>query len=688
MWLKPGIIAAASGVVALARRTPPPYFFSTTIFPAALTYNPNGTSAATRWGTTYNTSTFRPTGTQYYVSTTGDDTNGNGSSGSPWATLQHAHDTAAAGSRIMVAPGRYAQVAITKNISFEATTADTVYVGTFLKNSDVATWGTLASGRQQVTLNSGYIYGFVDLSETYSEPDLRNYPKVAQHSPTAATDIAVSQTHSRPGIYVPKSSASYLGAASGRDLTNSFDTALLAWANSSTNRPFTIAAGLTVYSYGIFWVGGKERTIGTSGSGLSTLFVMEKGGALGQGSDNTYDNTAPSNTDQVIKSYGTFVMKDSCVIGSNLVYQDAIDFDSQGGSSGMYLNSVIGQGGNRSGDQASTTHQIKYGILCVNSVMFDSASMIGDIGPTLAGYFGLKCLNGPSSKYGPTLYQAGAGNDVHFSDIVITGTVGSYDYGNQATDYAYDYDHSIVGLRSPGPGTILDYYNQTDPTGDSILAQIIVDPAYLYQTSDTSQPVTASGQAVGRIQDPSNPSQYWTVPYGALTYVDDGVHKRLDTNTVGRIALNGRSTPFGVSDAIIGIKSSDTSYTLFGNEIAGLHKWPEVFSSGQFPTNAAYCTATTATYKVDNVGPKTTKTQMLTAINTGAAHVVSAENIDLSHSMWNRLSVLGSSGSTQGASYDFTGSMYGLIIQRHTGNATFLNSSKATVAAASGVTLS
>ncbi len=43
----------------------------------------------------------------FYVATDGDDTTGNGSSGSPWATITHAVDTVPDGSLVLVRPGTY-----------------------------------------------------------------------------------------------------------------------------------------------------------------------------------------------------------------------------------------------------------------------------------------------------------------------------------------------------------------------------------------------------------------------------------------------------------------------------------------------------------------------------------------------------------------------------------------------------
>jgi hypothetical protein len=61
-----------------------------------------------------------PLGTTYYVSTSGNDTTGDGSAGAPWLTIQHAVGTAASGDTIMVAAGTYVevgQIVINKNLT-------------------------------------------------------------------------------------------------------------------------------------------------------------------------------------------------------------------------------------------------------------------------------------------------------------------------------------------------------------------------------------------------------------------------------------------------------------------------------------------------------------------------------------------------------------------------------------------
>lgn len=72
--------------------------------------------------------------TTYYVSTSGDDTTGNGSSGSPWATIQKANDNAADGDTIQLADGTYTETSITTNktLTIMGTSAD----GTIIQASD------------------------------------------------------------------------------------------------------------------------------------------------------------------------------------------------------------------------------------------------------------------------------------------------------------------------------------------------------------------------------------------------------------------------------------------------------------------------------------------------------------------------------------------------------------------------
>ena len=53
--------------------------------------------------------------TDYYVATTGNDTTGDGSIGSPWRTIQHAVNTSSAGDTIIVRDGTYTENVMVEN---------------------------------------------------------------------------------------------------------------------------------------------------------------------------------------------------------------------------------------------------------------------------------------------------------------------------------------------------------------------------------------------------------------------------------------------------------------------------------------------------------------------------------------------------------------------------------------------
>jgi pectin methylesterase-like acyl-CoA thioesterase len=58
---------------------------------------------------TYISAAFSQTTSSFYVATTGNDSNP-GTEGAPWRTIQHAADTARAGSTVYVRGGVYAEL--------------------------------------------------------------------------------------------------------------------------------------------------------------------------------------------------------------------------------------------------------------------------------------------------------------------------------------------------------------------------------------------------------------------------------------------------------------------------------------------------------------------------------------------------------------------------------------------------
>jgi len=682
MWLKPGIIAAASGSGSSpsARRTPPPYFFAGGPLPVKLVYNANGATAADRYSTNYSSATFRNTGTTYYVATTGNDSTGDGSSGNPWATLQKANDTAAAGSQIMIADGRYAPVSITKNISFIAQSSGKVYVGTFIKNADVSSWGTLSNGQQTITLAASgiIVHGFVDLMNTYPSY-LGGSPIVAQYC-SSTSGITSNQALGRAGILFSYSAGvnSVLGASDKRDLTNKFDTEILAWAKNSP-APLAVAGGVQFYSSGIYWVGGKQRTVGTSTT-VATM-IMEGGGGLGMGSDDGLSGT--NETDQVFEVHGTFVGKSTVIIGSNIPYQDGLDFYSAQKGKGAFIDSYLGQCGETSGvgTQAITMHN-GIGFLVVNCTLFDNQQDFGDVGPVVHGIFNVRHRGGRYSS-GNALNLIDTTSEFHIADFTMvdpaTGDAG------QIGGAMFDYDGSTIGLQLPvTTGVLYQWKGLTDQTGDAIISQITVNKQYLFQDAGGTVPVTASGQTVARINDASVSGQYYLVTLGTVTYTESTLNSLTFGGTNGAvIQLNGRADPFGTTDIFMGVKTSDTSFDFVSSPAPGGN--PPIFgmswTSGLVPWQNDYA-GVSSTIKVDGV-TKTSKTNLSTAVANGAAHVFTVDNADMNYYRMRQVVLLGSSPT--GTTYSYTGELYGIIIARHTGNTTTYNAYKATIQTASGL---
>jgi len=682
-----------SGIVIAARRTPAAIFFGAP-YPVQLVYNAAAATAADRWSTTYATGNFRHTGTTYYVAVTGSDATGDGSSGNPWATLQKANDTAAPNSQIVVAAGRYAPVAITKNISFIGATPRTVRVGTFLTNADVANWGTPAGGSQTVQLATGFVHGFVDTTQFY-EADCGGSPIVAQYS-ADGTHIAQRQALSpaRAGIMFSYSAGvhSILGARDGRDLTGKFDTDILAWRNGAP-APLTVADGVTFYTSGIDYVGGKERAIGTMATHTGFM-VAENCHFLGQGSDNGLTQTdGIDNTDQVLKIYGKLILKDCCVVGSNITYQDGIDYDSAGGAAcGVHVNCYIGQAGNRGGDQGSTIHT-GIGVMHVNTTFFDNSQDIGDLGPCISGLFNTKHKTGLQS-IGCVLGAFNTSSEYHLSDVTfINSRTSPIDYQVDGSSHIFDYDGSTIGWRQDrsgvatvGSGTVHQWQGLSDLTADAVLAEIAVDKAYLFQDAGGTVPITASGQTVARINDASVPGQYYLVTLGTVTYTEGANNSLTFAGANGAtLQLYGRAEPFGVCDIVVGLKTTDTSFDLIGSQNGSVFAFatPQHYGGAWTSVNPPYINkwgAMTPTTKVDNVG-KTSHTLLSNAVKDGNPHVVSSESTDLSAAFWNGAALMNISYT--GTTYAFTGELYRYIIGRRTGSS-MLDTYKATARAASG----
>lgn len=690
----------SGGVHLLARRTPPPFFQNSSIFPETLVFNASGASASARYSTTYATSHWLDTGTTYYVgqATSGcSDANTGLSLAQCFATLQQAVTTAAAGSVIQVADGRYAPVNVTKNLSMVATNPGKVYVGTFLTNADVSSWGrsgTVNTVTLTTSGSGGIVNGFVDLSNTYPA-SLGGSPMVASGEPDLA-NVQAAQGVGRAGIMFSYSAGvnSILGAADGRDLTNLFNSTILAWAKGAPS-PLTVSAGVRLFSKGIYWVGGQSRNIGVASGAVATL-VMEGGGGLGGGS--VEGHAAVGQADQVFEIYGKLVMKDAVAIGSNIENQDTIDWDSSVRGSGVLVDSFIGgagKAGQPGGTQAVTFHS-GYGVISVNTVTFDSTQDYADVAPVINGIFNGRHVGGRNSP-GYVFGMANTTAEYHVADFqMIDASVGAQ-YGVYNCGAVFDYDNSTAPLvqRSCATGTYYSWQGLADQTADAITAQIIVDRPYVFTDANCTTAVTGTGQNVLCIKDAAVAGQTYKPIVGTITYNEVGALKSLNfgpassggtgTNNGAVLQLFGRNDPPGLTDNILAVKSTDLSFDVISASVTlsgQIHTFGTAWTSGTAPYNAVYISANVPATKVDGT-TKSSRTALRDAITTAStvAHVITLENCDMYYFMWRNFDLM---GGTTDARYTFEGDFYGFTQIRHTGNATYFNARKAEVQAACG----
>ncbi|MHC4712243.1 MAG: putative Ig domain-containing protein [Planctomycetota bacterium] len=116
----------------------------------------------------------------YYVATDGNDETGDGSSGSPWATLQHAVETISAGDTILVKPGTYAGCRIELSgtaanpKTLAAETAGTVLLNSL--SSEARHSGVLEVENYSASVSYWVIEGFEcdGVSGSYRPIDVRN----------------------------------------------------------------------------------------------------------------------------------------------------------------------------------------------------------------------------------------------------------------------------------------------------------------------------------------------------------------------------------------------------------------------------------------------------------------------------------------------------------------------------------
>jgi len=628
--------AAVLSAAASAQRWQFPAWFTNGTFPVNLVGSPGDSS----FSTTYASANFENSGTGYCVDAIGNDTTGTGATGSCWRTIQKAVDTVAAGSKITVGAGRFANFTVaSKNLSIYGAGPNLTFVGDLLTESDIS-WGLPSSNRQTATLASSTVSGFVDTTLLR-----RGYPQVSMVATTAA-GIATYQSSGFAGVY--RSTPSQVGAGDLRNLSGKADTEILVW-KATAAAPVVLSGTTQLFVKDMSFVGGGENTIASG-----TRLVADNCWFLG-------------GHGQPVQADGTILFNKALVRGTTVAGSDVLDY---GGGRGVEIDTTIDQCGTTGADNCSTGHGAL--IMRVGGNYLDGSRSINDVQGGIVGMFGSYVQ--PAGVSGSLGLGAGDGN-AYFAAITF-GPRGSGDdmmlqkSTSWPTAFVNFYDGSWVGKTKAVPLTgaqnAIEVTDRSGPrdAGNTVLFEI--DPSNistLCQDTACNTPVTAPGDPVLRMNNPNNPSEYATVFAGTLTYQSSGGLSWLQTGGAGnnlRILLNLTTTYLDEkSNLIYGIKSSDTSGYLLSN--GGVNRAGDIQgSTGPLTpaTSPLGFGVGSPTYYVDGGTAVTTPNGLKAAAFNNVGHIVTIRNANLAWVGWMRTSTSG------GVLMQFDGNFYGFEINR------------------------
>jgi hypothetical protein len=665
----PGALAAEIAAEIAPSGVPyelPDVFFNTTQIPAALTYT-GGV-----WGHTYDPAAYRVTsGGEYWVETAangGSDANP-GTELSPKLTINGAIAVAATNSKINVGPGRFAPPSFptAKNLWIKCSTGaaytDRTFIGTFITNADVSSWGTYTAGSapyQTITLSSGTISGFLDLAATGTNSAPYNTCRSVANGTTAITTV---QALGAGGIF--RTTNAVLGATgAGRDLTNTFDTDILAWTTTAPV-PYAIANGGQVMIEDGFIVGGG--VVSTFGQ-TTSLIVLHNTSHLGA-------HTEPFNLCANSIIYGGYFR--NCAVG------DIMDY------SGVACRFVeIGvnawDGAFAGADNSSTAHGGSIGWR-LNGSYGGSARPIHDVGDTMtavvastvgAGAFGTTTESIAAGLGGAS---AGDSTSLHMAQITFTGTPSVADAkeftNTLSTSRIFVYDDSLAGKTTVG--TIVDR-SGSKPTADkTFFVANATDLSKLWQTADTSTPVTTDGQAVGRVSINADGAYLLgtTVTYNA----NSGVPCFTNANTSKLVITNSELFEDDMH-LIMTIEATDTQPVLMGQQTSNYF---DARQGGGAILRTSY--GGTPTYRVNKVavtgGTAATAATLNPLAFAGGKKTITIKNVSLDWTGW-MWAVLGNYGGSLG----IDGKIYDIRLVRAT-NDTNLEAHETASAAVAGLVI-
>jgi len=633
-------------------------------FPVQVSSGPKvGTGSFT---TNYDEANFRHYGTPYYVSSTGNDADDGLSTSTAKRTLQAAHDAAADNSVINVGGGVFANFANTKNLTVIGAGRANTFIGAFLQESDVSIWGSLSSGRQMVTLSSGRIEGFCDLTRT-RRADYQGVPipQVSYDAATAAgiatlqattTTIHDQQLYGTaigtadPVAGINRASPSTIGASDSRNMQGEFGSTILAW-NATAPAPVTITGSKTLFMKNLSLVGGAAIT-----PPAGATLVMHDCWRLGGVSDIFFVN-------------GRLISYRGGARGCGISGADIYDYE--GNAVGVEIDIYTDQCGGTGADNNSTGHTSM--ILRVNGLHRDASRCINDINGSISGDFGLTL--GSSRGSGAYTFASGGGGDCHTAGLRLLDKGSGYDYmlcesGSFLNAHAYVYDNWI-DTYVQGPPTAGSSIAKTDrtgnrPTDDRTFFKI--DPsnkANLFTDAAGTTAVTAVGQEVRRVRDPNDPTQYVDIAAGKFTYQEDGAGRGLlrtaaGTN-IGAFALMMTGDAFDENTTIIyAIKSTDTSCILMHARSGNANYIGRLGDTDFKSATTVPAGFSTPDYTIHVDGSDTalaTSAAVKSAAFNGAKHLITVRNANISWIAWLRsLAILN----------QFDGDVYGIEFFRTT----------------------
>jgi hypothetical protein len=453
--------------------------------------------------------------------------------------MAYAVANAASGDVIEVAAGRYAPAEIPAftDLSIIAATGARVIIADLVTEAGISAWGTPSSGYQTVTLASGTVGGFTDLTQLRA-----GYPSVArQVANTTAGDVRISE-----GYPAHIAASSTIKAVGGRTLSGEADTDLLIWRTTAAS-PLTMLVGSTLYLEGITLAG---HTL-SAGRRL----VMEACEFLGG-----------RTSDGLIRSNSTLIVSNSCIRGATT--DDIMDY--KGSASYVELNSLFDHSGEGTNDNCSTAHEYACGVRLGST--YEGKRPIHDIGdyPSLV----VDCTSTAWDDFGDSALRTTTASSFWIQGLTLVPATGEVQIAVEGDVYLIDETRStytfteVIADQAVAWATSNDYVDPViTPADPSALS-----PLAYYDGNDAASRIVAGAYVTA-----------WDDAAGSVDLGPDLANRATPATVSSRGAVAMANVTFlatsGVSTAINAAQGF-TVHMLFNVETLAAMTGKGVFSLG------------------------------------------------------------------------------------------------------------